>query len=284
MHPKNRHRDPYDFKALVTAVPELAAFVVTNEHGTETIDYYRPEAVRALNRALLLTCYGVRFWELPEEFLCPPVPGRADYIHTVADLFPKPQNLRVFDLGVGANCIYPLLGHSEYGWRFVGSDVSKRAIKSAQLIIEKNALAGAISLRHQRDKTKTLTHVIHPGEAFDLTICNPPFHENEEDAQAGTLRKWKNLGRQELATTRNFGGRSNELWYPGGERAFVLKLISESQIFATQVSWFTTLVSKERNISVFEKRLALLKAEVRILPLAHGQKKGRIMAWRFPRP
>ncbi len=284
MHLKNRHRDPYDFKALVAAVPDLAGFVVMNEVGTETIDYYRPEAVRALNRALLLTCYGIRFWELPEEFLCPPVPGRADYIHTVADLFQEPRNLRVFDVGVGANCIYPLLGHKEYGWRVVGSDVSKRALKCAQLIIDKNTLSNAITLRHQRDKTKTLTHVLHPAEAFDLTICNPPFHANEEDAQAGTLRKWKNLGRQELAATRNFGGRSNELWYPGGERAFVLKLITESRIFAAQVRWFSTLVSKERNLSVFEKRLALLEAEVRILPLAHGQKKGRIMAWRFPRP
>jgi 23S rRNA (adenine1618-N6)-methyltransferase len=284
MHPRNRHNAPYDFDRLVAAVPELGPFVVANEAGAPTIDYYRPEAVRALNRALLLNVYGVRFWELPEEFLCPPVPGRADYIHTVADLFPGRRDLTVFDVGVGANCIYPLLGNREYGWRFVGSDVSKRALENAQLIVDRNGLGGAIALRHQRDKTQTLTHVVRPGETFDLTICNPPFHESEDDARSGTERKWKNLGRTELADRRNFGGRSNELWYPGGERAFVLKLISESRSFAAQVGWFTTLVSKERNVLVFEKKLAELGAKVRILPLAHGQKRSRITAWRFPRP
>ena len=30
--------------------------------------------------------YGIKYWEFPTENLCPPIPGRADYIHHMADL------------------------------------------------------------------------------------------------------------------------------------------------------------------------------------------------------
>ena len=39
-----------------------------------------------LNRAILMHHYGVKSWDIPAGYLCPPIPGRADYIHSVADL------------------------------------------------------------------------------------------------------------------------------------------------------------------------------------------------------
>ena len=80
-HPKNKHHGKYDFKTLIAANPDLATFVAVNEFGTETIDFANPDAVKMLNKALLLHFYGLKNWDIPKGFLCPPIPGRADYIH-----------------------------------------------------------------------------------------------------------------------------------------------------------------------------------------------------------
>ena len=53
----------------------MAAFVRTAPHGGPTIDFADPAAVKALNGALLLHHHGVRSWDLPPGYLCPPVPG-----------------------------------------------------------------------------------------------------------------------------------------------------------------------------------------------------------------
>ena len=52
LHPRNRHQTPYDFDALCQRTPELLPFVFVNEHGTRTLDFADPAAVKALNRAL----------------------------------------------------------------------------------------------------------------------------------------------------------------------------------------------------------------------------------------
>ena len=117
LHPRNRHQAPYDFDALCQRTPELQPFVFVNEHGTQTLDFADPTAVKALNKALLALHYGIAHWDLPVGYLCPPIPGRVDYLHRVADLLaesagkvPTGKSVRVLDIGVGANCIYPLLG------------------------------------------------------------------------------------------------------------------------------------------------------------------------------
>ena len=158
LHPRNRHQGRYDFPALVASSPELAAFVARNAHGDESIDFADPVAVKALNRALLKQVYGIGNWDIPPGYLCPPIPGRADYLHCLADLLatdnggeiPRGSVVRALDIGVGANCVYPLIGHAEYGWRFVGTDVDRGALTCAQAIIDANpGLAQAITLRRQ---------------------------------------------------------------------------------------------------------------------------------------
>lgn len=281
MHPRNRHQGRYDFKELTASLPELARFVV-RKFGKETIDFTDPDAVKALNRALLLSEYGIKYWDIPENFLCPPIPGRADYIHTISDLIggkPDPS-IHVLDIGVGANCIYPLLGHAEYKWKFVGTDVEEEAVKSARNIVFRNSLSQEIEVRLQPDKDKFFHGIIKTGERFALTLCNPPFHASAREAQSGTERKWKNLGIR--TTTLNFGGKSSELWFPGGEKAFVTAMIRESMDFPGQCRWFTTLVSKDENLKEFERFLKTVHAkETRILKMEQGQKKSRVLAWTF---
>lgn len=256
-----------------------------NEYNDETIDFSDSEAVKALNKAILKAFYGITFWDIPAQYLCPPIPGRADYIHTVADLFQDKKNLKVLDIGTGANTIYPLIGSREYNWNFVGSDVDPKALTNAQKIIDGNKLEDKISFRLQKNPQSIFSSIIQEKEFFDLTICNPPFHESMEEASRGTSRKWKNLGKQPKKAELNFGGQGAELWCPGGEKAFILKMIDESKTFGAQVGYFTTLVSKEANLPPLIKALQTQKAlNIRTLEMTQGQKKSRVLSWTFQKP
>jgi 23S rRNA (adenine1618-N6)-methyltransferase len=282
MHPRNRHQGLYDFALLTKALPELASFVV-DRFGKKTIEFTNPKAVKALNRAILKAHYGINFWDIPEDFLTPPIPGRADYIHALADLIgeKKGPEVRVLDIGTGANLIYPLIGNAEYGWNFVGSEINPEAAANANKIVKENKLEKAIEVREQ-SAGKIFSGIIKPGEKFDLTLCNPPFHSSLDEAMEGTARKWKNLKRGKPGTHRNFGGQGSELWIEGGERTFVGKMIEESLLMKQQVSWFTTLVSKDTNVPVFEAMLRKCSPrEVRTIPMSQGAKKSRILAWCF---
>ena len=284
MHPRNRHQDRYDLNELSRVLPELAPFIKINEYKDQTIDFSDSKAVKALNKAILKSFYGINFWDIPVTYLCPPIPGRADYIHTVADLFTEKKDLRVLDIGTGANTIYPLLGAHEYNWTMVGSDVDAKALANAESIVQSNSLQEKISYRHQKSSDNIFKNIIQADEYFDLTICNPPFHESQEEASRGTSRKWKNLGKKPKDSALNFGGQGAELWCPGGEKAFILNMIEESLLFRTQVGLFSTLVSKEANLPVLIKTLKATTATIRTLEMAQGQKKSRILSWTFASP
>ena len=296
LHPRNRHRHRYDFAALSFALPALAEFLIANRFDpTElTIDFANPAAVKTLNAALLKAFYGVLHWTIPPGYLCPPIPGRADTIHHAADLLastnrgeiPRGPGVRVLDIGVGANCIYPLIGQHEYGWQFVGSDIDATAITAARAIVDANpGLADVITLRHQPNASKIFTGVVTTNEHFDIVLCNPPFHASAKAAEAGSLRKWKNLGKArkpDAKPTLNFGGQAAELWCEGGEAGFISRMVAESVIVQKQVTWFSTLVSSEDTLPAIYD--ALNKAgvkKVETINLAQGQKKSRVVAWRF---
>jgi 23S rRNA (adenine1618-N6)-methyltransferase len=286
LHPRNRHLGRYDFAALVRVCPELAGFVRPNPRQDASIDFADPAAVRALNRALLRLCYGIT-WDLPEGFLCPPIPGRADYIHHIADLLaeggaiPRGGAVRVLDIGVGASCIYPILGHREYGWRFLGSDIDPAALAAAGRIVQANGLGDSIELRLQPCAANIFQGLVRDGESFALSICNPPFHASEQEAREGTLRKLGNLGKGGPPRL-NFGGRGAELWCQGGEPAFVGRMIAESARLPTCCRWFSTLVSRSASLPALRRALAQAGArEVRTLPMAQGQKQSRVLAWSF---
>lgn len=280
MHKKNRHQENYDFKKLIKHCPELAAYVFVNEFKTSTIDFANPLSVKLLNLALLRTYYGLKTWDIPAGYLCPPIPGRADYIHHCAELFSYQKKLKVLDLGVGANCIYPIIGHAEYQWTFVGSEVDVKALASANEIIKRNDLGEVVELRLQKNKKFYLKNIIGKDEKFDLVICNPPFHSSMAEAKKGTERKSRNLGKPTAAL--NFGGQSNELWCEGGEVAFINQMIHESILFKTHVTWFTALVSKKTSLSFLNRTLKKFPVkEVRVIEMAQGQKVSRFIAWTF---
>lgn len=294
LHPRNRHQGHYDFPALIKASPELGQFVISNPYGKPSIDFANPQAVKVFNRALLAQYYGIRHWDIPDGYLCPPIPGRADYLHNLADLLatdnagqiPRGAVIQALDVGVGANAIYPLIGHCEYGWHFIGADIAPAALASARAIVQANsALQGAIELRQQSDAAHVFLGLLQADERIDLTLCNPPFHASAEDATRGSTRKWRNLGKldpKRKLPVLNFGGQAAELWCPGGEAAFLKRMASESAQVAEQVLWFSSLVSKGGNVELLQGWLARAGAsEVRILGMSQGQKQSRLVAWTF---
>lgn len=295
LHPRNKHLQPYDFNQLGQTYPILSSFVGPNKFGNDSINFFDPLAVKALNNALLKQYYGIDDWDIPDGYLCPPIPGRADYIHYLADLlYPEKsspatkayfnEKIKCLDIGVGANCVYPIIGSSEYGWSFIGSDVDQVAIEHAQSIVENNKrLQSKVTLRLQPNANKLLQGILLENERVELVLCNPPFHASAQEAQAANQRKQANLkGKPKAKPHLNFGGQSNELWYPGGEKQFLSNLIQESKAFATSCFWFTSLVSKEAHLKFLYETLEKVgPTAVKTIPMAQGNKTSRILAWTF---
>lgn len=282
MHARNRHNDRYDFSELKKSNPALVKFIIKNKYNNEaTIDFSNPAAVIELNKAILKFYYHINFWEIPKNYLCPPIPGRADYLHYAADLLgetSRKETIRVLDIGCGSNCVYPLIGNSEYGWKFIGSDVDSVSVENAKKIVHENKLDGEIEIRLQTDPKNIFKNIIQLGESFELTICNPPFHSSKEEAEESAGRKNKNLKTKGL----NFGGQSNELWVSGGEGAFIKTMVEESTEFKSQVKWFSSLVSSKENLSgIYGELKRNGHPKVKTYEMKQGQKISRFVAWSF---
>ena len=292
LHPRNFHNNRYDFKALIKTNPNLQEFVKANKYGDLSIDFANPQAVISLNKALLAHFYGIKNYTIPNGYLCPPIPGRADYIHHIADLLascnngviPKGQTVKGLDVGIGANGIYAIIGSSVYDWNFLGSDIEIESIKSVENIVNSNEiLKEKIECKLQTNPKNIFTGIIKADEFYDFTLCNPPFHKSLKDAMDGNKRKVQNLTKQKITKSAlNFGGKNNELWCKGGEIAFISNMIKESFEFKTNVFWFSTLVSKKENLPLIYKKLEEIKAkEVKTIDMSQGQKITRIVAWSF---
>lgn len=291
-HPRSLHRERYDFKELIKAHPGLKAFVNPNKYGDESVDFFDPQAVRELNTAILKNFYFIEYWDIPTDYLCPPIPGRADYIHHMADLLgsinfgriPRGDKVKCLDIGVGASCIYPIIANKLYGWSVIGSDVDKAALESAKNIVAKNqSLRGKVQFRLQTNPKDIYYGMINHEEMFDLSICNPPFHASAKEAETEALRKLTNLKKKKPEkTVLNFGGKSQELWCDGGEVWFIRKMIRESKKFGDSCFWFSSLVSKQTHLKSAYITLKEVKAaKVMTIPMGQGNKSSRILAWTF---
>ncbi|MFT6928360.1 MAG: 23S rRNA (adenine1618-N6)-methyltransferase, partial [Psychromonas sp.] len=195
------------------------------------------------------------------------------------------KQIKVLDIGTGANCIYPILGSQSYGWSFVGTDIDPLSVKMANLIIKSNAvLKPFIKVQLQKNKQAIFAGVIKAKDKFTLTMCNPPFHASMEKALAGSSRKIKNLSKDQNNPSQvlNFAGQEGELCCAGGEIAFLKQMIQESKDYALQVCWFSSLVSKSENVATLKKELEKAgAAHVKVIKMAQGQKVSRFIAWTF---
>src|SRR5690606_26698540 len=127
LHPSNPHQGRYDMDALVAALPALDKYLAPNPRGEQTIDFGHPKAVLCLNQAILAHHYGITHWQIPAGYLCPPIPGRADYLQYLNDLLAngerpvKNSTPRVLDIATGANLNFLMLGTCTFGWHFTAT-------------------------------------------------------------------------------------------------------------------------------------------------------------------
>jgi 23S rRNA (adenine1618-N6)-methyltransferase len=191
------------------------------------------------------------------------------------------------DIGVGASCVYPIIGTAEYGWKFVGIDVDPIAQMSSQAIIDNNArLQDKVELRLQENPFCIFHGALRDNDKFAFCMTNPPFHANMKDANAATTRKWRNLGKASpfQQPVLNFGGVESELCCAGGEVGFLARMIEESiePFVRDRIGLFTALVSSQDSLPVLLRLLHELptRPKVHTVEMKHGQKKSRILAWR----
>jgi 23S rRNA (adenine1618-N6)-methyltransferase len=292
LHPRNLHNSNYDFEILCKSEASLLEFVGPNKYGNISIDFANPKAVLALNKALLRHYYQIKNWQFPDNYLAPPIPGRADYIHHIADLLavsnnqtiPKGSQIKGLDIGVGANCIYPIIASVTYGWQFLASDIDNISINNVKKIINSNEiLKNKISTKLQKNKNNIFIGIINENDKFDFTISNPPFHKNAKEASKASKRKVSNLQKKKVSKPiLNFAGQANELWCDGGEISFIKKMIYQSKDFKFNCLWFTTLVSKKENLDTIYKYLKNVNVvEHKTINMRQGQKVSRFVAWTF---
>ena len=284
LHPKNIHNAAYDFDELCAQHIDLQSYVIVLENGRKSIDFSNNLSVFHLNKAILITHYGIKDWFLPKEYLCAPIPGRADYIHYLSDFLSSEKNkkgLKGLDIGVGANCIYPILAVQIYGWYMVGADSNTNAVAIAQKNVDSTPnLNTHIEIRHQANTAHIFQGVIKEQEFYDFTMCNPPFYTSEAEALRNTIKKNLKLGISQ-EKQRNFSGQAHELWCNGGEALFIKRMIKQSILFKNQVGWFTSLVAKKEHLPKLIKQLEKLKTTYQIVTMEQGHKKSRILARTF---
>lgn len=284
-HPNNKHQGQYDIEALIKVDPKLSTYIISNRRGEQSIKFSDPRAVKELNTAILMHHYDLEYWDIPEGYLCPAVPGRADYVHYIAELLEgKTKAVKLLDIGTGANLIYPIVATHDYDWTVVGTDIDQSVLKSAQNIINRNKrLQMSVELRRQPNKQDIFHNVLDAKEFFDLTMCNPPFYKSAEEAVKNNDRKNRNLhGKKSNKTKRNFAGQATELWTEGGEKQFLKNMVYQSRKYASQIGWFTTLVSREAHIPAIRKSIEAVKASrAKIIEMGTGNKTSRIVAWKF---
>lgn len=155
---------------------------------------------------------------------------------------PKGPQIRVLDIGVGANCVYPLLGVADYDWSFVGVDISETSLAIAAENIKANNYEGRITLRKQQDRNSVFHGIVLGSDPlFAASVCNPPFYTSEES-----------IG---INPKREKGGNMHELVCDGGEEAFLSRMYSESKIFCSHFLWFTTLVARATTRDALKKEI-----------------------------
>ncbi|XP_027345436.1 U6 small nuclear RNA (adenine-(43)-N(6))-methyltransferase isoform X2 [Abrus precatorius] len=314
IHPKNKYSEnPPDFALLASLYPSFHPFLRnSHRHTHTTIDWTDFNATRELTRVLLHYDHALTWW-IPDGQLCPTVPNRSNYIHWLDDLLASeiiPNSItdggkvKGFDIGTGANCIYPLLGASLLGWSFVGSDVTDVAIEWAErnvnsnphisdlieirrvesngsaacverLHVEESVHSGKIALCENIDAENknyngppVLLGVVRDDEKFDFCMCNPPFFESLEEAG--------------LNPKTSCGGTSEEMVCPGGERAFITRIIEDSTELKHSFRWFTSMVGRKSNLKYLISKLwEVGVAIVKTTEFVQGRTSRWGLAWSF---
>ncbi|GAV84273.1 Methyltransf_10 domain-containing protein [Cephalotus follicularis] len=326
IHPKNKYsNNPPDFALLASLYPSFKPFVFYSRDGRPRIDWTDFNATRELTRILLLHDHGLRWW-IPDGQLCPTVPNRSNYIHWVEDLLSldiipntntNGDNVRGFDIGTGANCIYPLLGASLLGWRFVGSDVTDVAlewaernvksnphvselieIRKVQFIKDTNSIEESCS-ESEMDLNGNMAEEAEllPSSSFDLP-CGASTGYYGPPILVGVVRDgekfdfcmcnppfFESMEEAGLNPKTSCGGTPEEMVCPGGEKEFITRIIDDSAILRQSFRWYTSMVGRKSNLKFLTSKLwEVGVTTVKTTEFVQGQTCRWGLAWSFVAP
>ena len=162
--------------------------------------------------------------------------------------------------GTGANLIYPLLGVSQFRWKFIASENNFFSYKNAKKIIKKNKLTERVKILYIAEGI--LDEI---SENFDISMCNPPFFEIGDNRTDG------------------YGGNETEISTAGGELKFIKQYMIESYRKRKKVMWFTCLIGIKAHINKLE--LFLTKnfpiSDHITTTLYQGKTLRWVIAWKF---
>ncbi|KAL5520493.1 hypothetical protein ACEPAG_9717 [Sanghuangporus baumii] len=286
MHERNPYKTPIDFLSLSDQYPKLKHFLTkVRETNVYTLDFKNVEAQRCLTEAILWHDFRLKLC-LPEGRLCPPVPNRLNYLLWIQDIVA--ESFRILgvsseivgiDIGTGASAIYPLLGcKSDPCWEFVGTEIDPVSYESALENVQQNNLADRITVM----KVASSDFIFVPfqteqNRTFTFTMCNPPFYADAEEIE-------RSAGSKALEPNSACTGAEVEMITPGGEEAFVARMVVESTSaeIKDRCLWFTSMLGK---LSSLEKIVEILRANkidnYALTELVQGQTRRWAVAWSF---
>jgi 23S rRNA A1618 N6-methylase RlmF len=284
----------------------------------------------SLTRAILDKEFGLKMPSMPEENLVPPVPNRFNYVLWIKQLIHESSSKEYFrlndndslvhrglDLGTGCSAIYPMLLSTKHfsdqysSWRFLGTDIDPKSLKSADENVAANDLQNVIKIAqvckrkdeefvvdvdaYSQDDFQEKVHSInlsqrttpictamnvandvykdHNEIMFDFVLTNPPFYCTVQDAAQP-----RNDGRQRTDMTYN------ESVYPGGEVGFARDMIIDSLIFRKSVTWYTIMLSRKTSLFIIKKELLKVgfpRASIRTVEFFQGKMTRWAIGWTF---
>ncbi|XP_063695562.1 U6 small nuclear RNA (adenine-(43)-N(6))-methyltransferase [Culicoides brevitarsis] len=244
MHPRNIYRKPPDFTELASTYKEFEEISTLSLTGRRKIDFKDQKALRVLTQCLLHKDFNLVV-NIPEGKLIPTLPLRLNYVLWIEDIlktFNFSSEIRGFDVGCGASCIYGLLSAKKNGWKMFCTEVNEESLKFAQENVARNHLEEKIQVISQPDSNEDLFKAIFGiSEEIHFTMCNPPFYDDSDDAMANRT------GSRDMPRSVNTGS-SNEISVEGSEVSFVKRMIDESFALKDRVKVFTSMLGKKTSL------------------------------------
>uniref|UniRef100_A0A1D1ZJ42 Methyltransferase-like protein 16 n=2 Tax=Anthurium amnicola TaxID=1678845 RepID=A0A1D1ZJ42_9ARAE len=141
--------------------------------------------------------------------------------------------------------------------------------------MEPDVLAGEVgdlnSVEHCYRGPPILVGVVREGEEYDFCMCNPPFFESIEEAG--------------LNPKTSCGGTHQEMVCPGGERAFISRIIEDSLVLKYCFRWFTSMIGRKTNLKFLVSKLREVGVSiVKTTEFVQGQTARWGLGWSFMPP
>ncbi|KAF1811593.1 DUF890 domain protein [Eremomyces bilateralis CBS 781.70] len=266
-----------EFAALAKDDPDFAKVLKENNK----IDFWDPLAVQQLTKSVLRRDFKLEI-NLPGDRLCPPVPNRFAYIKwlqklidstgdSYRDAYEESREVIGIDIGVGASCIYPLLGcASRPNWRFGGTEIDARNLEFAQKNVRTNGLESRIRILPAKEGQPLISLAQLGTDHADFVMCNPPFFTSLEDMDATYETKTK-------PPSAVCTGAAVEMITDGGDLGFALQIFALSQSLKTKIQWYSCLLGKLQSAKDLVARLK--ESEITNFAAHCLQTGGRTKRW-----